>query len=286
MSADDKNREILSRLVADLFIKTKGGEELPSKINRLRDEIKKVIEDEDTIFGKFRRLVESLREIIPDEQKRYNAAVKALSTTSKLSQQEIVKAVGNQLEELKILEKGLLPALPGWRDELKIMEAKSRELRDEVSKLRERVVQLEIEEKVILNDLSGREKQMELVEKAVKDLFAEIGAEVANTGKKVEEFTSEPAAQPALQKDSAKSDLFGQKVESAAARPVLPGDSMKSGILDEEKGDGGQKSEIFESPAQQDTGSGKKCPMCGGRMNFHADGEMWICYSCAHEEPG
>ncbi len=111
MGAEEKNRnEILSRIAADLFVKTKGGEELSSKIHRLRDEIKKIIESEDTIFGKFHGLVESFREIIPDEKQRYNAAIKALSTTSKVSRQDIAKAVNNQLEELKILEKGLLSA--------------------------------------------------------------------------------------------------------------------------------------------------------------------------------
>ena len=116
MGAEEKNmNEILSQIVADLFVKSKGGEELSSEIHRLRDEIKKVIESEDAIFGKFRGLLESFREIIPEEKQRYNAAIKALSTTSKLSRQEIVKAVNNQLEELKILEKGLMPALPGAR---------------------------------------------------------------------------------------------------------------------------------------------------------------------------
>src|SRR6266496_248153 len=99
MGAEEKNRnENISRIAAELFVKSEGGEELSSKIHRLRDEIKKVIENEDTIFGKFRELVASFEEIIPEEKQRYNAAVKALSTTSKLSRQDIVKAVINQLE--------------------------------------------------------------------------------------------------------------------------------------------------------------------------------------------
>ncbi len=168
MGTEEKNRsEILSRILADLFVKSKEGEGLSSKIHHLRDEIKKVIASEDTIFGKFRGLVESFREIIPEEKQRYHAAIQALSTTSKLSQQEIVKAVNDQLEELKILEKGLMPALPGWRDEFKVMEAKSREMQDEISKLREKIGQLESEEKGILNGMAAREKEMELVEKAV-----------------------------------------------------------------------------------------------------------------------
>ena len=193
MGAEEKNRnEILSRIVADLFAKSKGSEELSSEIHRLRDEIKKVIESENTIFGKFRALVESFREIIPEENQRYNAAIKALSTTSNLSRQEIVKAVNNQLEELKILEKVLMPAVR--QDELKIMEAKAREMREEISKLREIIGRLESEEKEILNGMAAREKGMELISKAVGELFTDIAAEITYINKKVQEVTAESAA--------------------------------------------------------------------------------------------
>jgi len=263
MSAEEKNRnETLSRIAADLFVNTKGGEDLSSKIHRLRGEIKKVIEGEDTIFGKLRELMASLDVIIPDEQQRYTVAIKALSTTLKLSRQEIVKAVNNQLEELKILEKGLMPAHSGWRDELKVMEAKSREMTEEIAKLREKIGRLESEEKGILNGMAAREKEMELVEKAVGELFTDIGTEITSIKKRIEEFTS----------------------ESAASQPIPPGDSMKSGIPSEKKGGGGQKSEILGTSAPQGTESEKKCPMCGGRMNFDSKEKMWQCYSCAFEE--
>ena len=264
MGVEEKNRsEILSRILADLFVKSKEGEGLSSKIQHLRDEIKKVIESEDTIFGKFRGLVESFREIIPDEKQRYHAAIQALSTTSKLSQQEIVKAVNDQLEELKILEKGLMPALPGWRDEFKVMEARSREMRDEISRLREKIGQLEREEKGILTDMASREKEMELVEKAVGELFTDLGAEITSIKKKVEEFTA----------------------ESAASQPIPAREAInKSDIFPEGKGGGERKSEIPGSPAPQDGEWQRKCPMCGGRMDFYAQEEMWQCYSCAYEE--
>jgi hypothetical protein len=264
VGAEENNmNEILSRIVADLFVKSKGGEELSSKIHRLRDEINKVIASEDTIFGKFRGLVESFRDIIPEEKQRYHAAIKALSTTSKLSQQEIVKAVNNQLEELKILEKGLMPALPAWRDELKVMEARSREMRDEISKLREKIGQLESEEKGILTGMAAREKELALAEKAVRELFTDVGVEITSIKKKVEEFTAEStASQPSPPKDSIKSDIFPS----------------------EKKGGGERKNEIPGSPAPQDTEWQKKCPMCGGRMDFYHQEEIWQCYSCAYEE--
>jgi len=263
MCAEENNmNEILSRMVADLFEKAKGGEELSSKIDRLRDEIKKVIESENTIFGKFRELVESFREIIPDEKQRYHAAIKALSTTSKLSRQEIVKAVSDQLQELKILEKGLLPARPGWRDERKAMEAKAQEMRGEITKLREKIALLENEEKGILNGIATYEKERDLAEKAIRELFTVIGAEVTYIKKRVEEFTA----------------------EGAAAQPIPHRDPIKSDVPIEKKEEAEQKSEIDESPAPQDTEWLKKCSMCGGRMNFLINQEVWQCYSCGYEE--
>jgi ssDNA-binding Zn-finger/Zn-ribbon topoisomerase 1 len=263
MGAEEKNRnEILSRIVADLFVKSKGGEDLSQNILRLRGEIKKVIESEGTIFGKLRELVESFREIIPEEKQRYNAAIKALSTTAKISRQDIVTAVNSQLEELKILEKGLLYAPSGGRNELEAMEAKSRELRDEISKLREKIGRLESEEKELLTGMTAREKQTELVSKAVGELFADIAAEITDINKKVQEVSA----------------------ESAVSQPIPPGDSIKSDIFPVEKGGGGQKNEIIGSSAPRDTELQKKCPMCGGRMDLYISERKWRCYSCAYEE--
>jgi len=274
----------LSQIVANLFVKSKGGEELSSKIQRLRDEIREVTESEDAIFGKFRGLLESFREIIPEEKQRYHAAIKALSTTSKLSRQEIVAAVNSQLEELKILEKGLMPALPTWRDEMKAMKAKSKQMRDEISKLHEKIARLESEEKEILNGMAAREKEMELAEKAMRELFRDIGAEITHIKIKVEEFTADSAAvQPVPQRDPVKK-VEESTAQSAAVQPVPRRDPVKSDIPSEKKGGGEQKSEIRGSSAQQDAEWQKKCPMCGGRMDFYTNEGKWICYSCAYEE--
>jgi ribosomal protein L37AE/L43A len=56
--------------------------------------------------------------------------------------------------------------------------------------------------------------------------------------------------------------------------------------VDKEKSGGGQKSESVEpsAPQEQDTELQKKCPMCGGRMDFLSNEQMWQCYSCGHEE--
>jgi len=265
IEANNRN-EVLSRIVADLFVKSEGGEELSSKIHRLRDEIKKVFESEDTIYGRFRELVESFRQIIPEEKQRYIAAIKALSTTSKLSQQDIVKAVSSQLEELRIIEKGLLPALPAWRDELKVMEARSQEMRNEIAKLREIIARIESEEQGLLGAMAARKKELELAERSVGELFTVIAAEISHIKSKVEEFTAEPAAPQPI------------PVAPAAPAPV------QTPVRTEERGGGGQQSGIPEPAAPQNSEWQKKCPMCGGRMDFYIKEDRWQCYSCAYEE--
>ncbi len=275
--------EILSRIVADLFEKTKGGEELSSKIHRLRDEIRKVVESEDTIYGKLRGLVESLREIIPDEKQRYNAAMKALSTTSKLSRNEIVKAVNNQLEELKILEKGLIPALPNWRDELKARDARLQEARAEIAKLREVISRLESEEQGILDYTAARNKEIQLAEKAMRDLFTDIGSEITSVKTKVHEFTAERAVAP----PSPPQPMPAQAIPplTIPPQPIWPGDSMKSDAPVGKKGSDVHSSEapqVFSEPQYSE--SQKNCPMCGIRMEPYNNNSMWRCFSCAHEE--
>lgn len=251
----------LSHIVAELFAKSTGGEDQSSTSQRLREEIKKRIESEDAVFGKLRGLLESLQEIIPDEKQRYLAALKALSTTSKLSPQEIVKAVNSQLEELKVLEKDLTPALSNWRDELKSLEASSGALKGEITKLRERIAQLESEEKKVLAGISVREKEMEVAEKTMKDLFADIGEEITFIKMKVEELTAEaPAAQPSPKKEPPKNEVL----------------SAKNG--------GEQKIVNQPGPPPEDKKFLRQCPMCGGRFNLLKLEKKWQCYTCAFEE--
>ncbi len=271
MGAEEQNRnEFFSRIIAELSVQSPGGEDLQSKIRRLREELKNAVGHEGTVFGKIRGLVESFREIIPDEKQRYHAAIKALSATSKLSVQEIVKAVNTQAEELKILEKGLVAALPGWREELKAMETRSRQIRDEITQLRDIIGRLENEEKGIISAMASRQKEMGQIEKSVGEIFSDIGAEIAALKKKVEECTTESAA-PAPQ---------------PVAPPPRPA-PVPAEIFPGEPGGGAQASEnLVSPPAAQDAGAQKKCPMCGGRMDFNINEKIWMCYSCAYEEAG
>jgi ribosomal protein L37AE/L43A len=259
----------LSQIVTEIFAKPMESKELSSQIQHLGDEIRKVIHSEDTVFGKFCGLLESFRTVIPDEKQRHQAALQALSTTSKLSRQDIIEAINGQLEELKIVETGLMSPQSGWRDGLKSMGSRSQQLKGEIAQLRERLTHLESEEKAVQAGMAAREKDLELAEKTVKELFANIGAEISGLNKKVEEWTAvapvvqpvPPAAQPDPKKEPEKSDAPGKKK------------------------DGEQTAEIKTSPPQQDTKFQKKCPMCGGPFHLLELENIWQCFTCAYEEP-
>jgi hypothetical protein len=261
VAAEEKNKnDTLSSIIAGFAAPSGSGDDLTTKVNRLRSELKKIIENEETIFGKFRALVDSFREILPDEKQRYHAAVKALAATAKLNRQQVIQAIEGRRAELKILEKNLLSTLPGWRDELKAMDARSQEIKSEAAKLREAARRLESEEQGIQNSKAAREKEIDLVEKTVNKLFTEMGAEIASFKKKVEDFTAEGAT--------------GQQAGSVDGNDIFPSGAQ----------DGGRKSEEAGTAVREDSPWQKKCPMCGGRMDFFSQEKIWRCYSCAYEE--
>lgn len=267
MSASKKNRDgLLSRVAAELLAMTKGGKS-PLDSNGLREEIIKEIEGEDEIFGKFRGLVDSLRDVIPEETRLYHAAVKTLSTTSGLSQDDVLKSADGQLAELKELAEVFKSALPDWRDELKAMESRSLEIGEEISRLRKKIGLLEAEEKEILHGMAEREKEKELAEEGIGHLLEDIAAEIVEIKEKIGESTARKAAyRPAMPQDSIKDD------EGAAKRSG--GD--RAGLE-------GRESLPREASAPKDLKDKKECPVCGGQLIWYLKEKMWKCFVCAQE---
>ena len=268
--------EDLSQIVADLQAQVKKGEDLSPGISRVRSAIKSVIEG-NTIFGRFQALVESFREVIPEKKQRYQVAITALSTTSKLSRQEIANAINDQLDELKILEKLLMPALPR-PDELKATEARSHERRNEISRLREKIAQLEKEEINITNSMAGQENETAVIEKALREVFTDMRAEIASVKKEVEQQSVESAVQPPIPVADIKTDIAMEKPSS--------GQISITGQLPPHNDTKPQKADadaIF--PESTPISEPKKCRMCGGRMDYYLTEKKWQCFSCAHEEP-
>ncbi len=280
----------LSQIVTDLFAKPTEGEVLTSQIQRLGDEIRRVTHGEETMSGKFFGLLESFRTIIPDEKQRYQAVLQALSTTSKLSRQEIIQSINGQLVELKIAENGLAPLQQSWRDALKGMEARAQQLKGEMEQLRARIAQLEGEEKTVQTGMTAQEKDLAAAEKTVKELFASIGEEMTSLNKKILDLTSEAPAAEAAPPDAKPASPAIEppppavQTPSPAEQPAAKKDSRKHGATGKKK-DSEQKIEIQAALSPEDTKFQKKCPMCGGPFNLLELENIWQCFTCAYEEP-
>jgi ribosomal protein L37AE/L43A len=266
----------LSLIIAEIFAKPTEGKELSSQVQPLGDELRKAIYGDDTVFGKFRGLLDSFRTIIPDEKQRYRTALQALSTISKLSRQDIMKAMSNQLEELKIVEKGLMPAPSGLHDGLRSLGSRAQQLKAEVAQLRERLAQLESEEKAVHTHMVARGKDLELAEKTANELFANIGTEIGSLRKKVEELTVEATVEQP-----------GQHVVLPVppARQPSPKQEPQKNFAPATKKDVAGKTELKGAAPQQDTKFQRKCPMCGGPFHLLELENIWQCYTCAYEEP-
>ncbi len=274
MSTGVKNaNEILSRIVEDLSAKALKGEDISSTLLRLRDEIQNASENEDTVYAKFLRLLESLRQIIPQEHLRYQAAVLALSKTEKLDQQEIVRAIGYNLGELKA----------------------------NIAKLRETLGRLESGEREIRSAMTAPEKQTGVAGTEAGDVKKKVGqsAPAAPAPQPVQPAAAPPAA-------AALIDIFPDRIEhpvadqkavagplpqplppaqAPPARAVAPADIFpgrgEKKIIE-------QKAEVpapMPPPAEASKQT-KKCSMCGGQMIMRAGDKMWMCTGCGYAEAG
>lgn len=261
----------ISQIVADLLAQSVEGKDVSSQIQHLGEEIRRIVQRDETIYGKFRRLLESFLAIIPDEQQRYLAALQALSTTAKLNRHEVMKALNGQLEELKIVEQGAMPSLAGWLDTLKAMEARQQAIKSELGQLRERIAQLESENRMLLSLKAAREQNLGQAEKTIRGVFAAIGAEIIAVNRKMAELPAEGAAGQAGPPPA-------QPAPPVAQPAVLPAPVKNAAPVE-------KPAEIQAAPAPAETKYQKKCPMCGGSFNLLEFQNLWQCFSCAYEEP-
>ncbi len=293
--------EAIIRLAADLAQQAKGGEGLSSGISRVRDAVKNAIDGEDRILGKLQAILESLRGVIPGESLRYQAAIKALSVTTKLSRPEIVAALTAQQEELAALEKHLTTALPPGLAEHQAREARSHELRNEIARLRGKIAELEKEEKEIMSSRTGGATETAAIEKAVRQVLAEISTEITAVLKNLEEPREEGDAHQPIQivemktDDAVEKQSSGQKgmtnqevpydTAKTAERRVLSADAIfpEPARPSEKKQYGAQGKQKTPSEQPRVSELKKECSVCGGGLAYDAADRKWRCYFCGFE---
>ncbi len=313
----------LSDIVAEVFARPAEGKGLSHQVRSAGEELRKAVHGDETISGKLLVLLDSLRTILPDERQRYQAALQAVSSTEKLSRPEIIIAMNAQLEELRTIELRMAATGQAWRDSVKSMQVRSQQLKGEIAQLRERVGRLESEERAAQADRSAQDQGLTLAEKAMKDLFSDIGEEVRSLNKKIEDWTTEipaalrvrsappqasPAAQPkaparpASQTVRTKGVVHGrkktgarQKAETQGASPAAaPGPAMVPTASDVEPVSAspsvsrtvGSKKEPSRTDSQPAVAKKKSCPVCYKKMVWFPGEKVWRCPSGHHETKG
>jgi tetratricopeptide (TPR) repeat protein len=255
-------KDVLPQIAADFLARSKKSERSSLDINSLRGEIVKEMKNRKERFQKFRGSVESFQNAIPEEKRRYHTAITKSSPTSKLNQEEVSKAADRRPEEPKELREGFMSVLSDWRNNLKVMESKASEIRNEISKLREKISQLEAEEHEILNGMAAREKEGKLAKKDVEDLLVNIMGELNDIKKKIYEYTADGGSSRPIT-SPASTVTFGHAVQRTA----------------DERGSG-----IRRASPSQDTEDKRKCPICGGQLIWYPKKKMWKCFVCMCEE--
>jgi ribosomal protein S27AE len=138
----------------------------------------------------------------------------------------------------------------------------------------------------------GREQEeLAILEKAVGELFADMGSKITagkqgreqgNSGRKPGDPGASAPERTASHKDCPQ---CGERITFVSKENRWRCYSCAYEELFEGSAVADQNQEAPESsPVPMETEWQKKCPMCGGQLNFHVQDERWFCYTCAHEE--
>lgn len=223
---------------------------------------------------KFLSLAESLREIVPDERKRYAAAFKALHESSGTTRGDILAAVESQLSALKGQKERLMESFAAKGEERKALLAKHDGIKSRMSALRETLKKLEEEEKAVLSLIAAGEEETRKAEKAVGSITGSIEKELHEAREKVSAFLAEGKDSAAETESASPGDAFLNE-ESPEETPEAES-PLISPVSDTPPAD--------TPPAVATEAGGKPCPSCRNRMDWYEVDRKWKCFVCGHEE--
>lgn len=232
-------------------------------LESIRAEIKKAGGE----LQKFLSLVESLREIIPDEAKRYAAAYKAIQESSGITKDEILGAAENQLSALKNQKDIIAESFTAPDTGNNPLASKLEETRTRISEFKGALKKLEEEEKEILASLAAEKERSRKAEKGLDSLIRSIEEEIVDIRDKVLCYLIQDSSLSIVPESEPLEDM-GPEGEYTDAEPEADLISPMSG----------------EPPADAKGAKVKPCPSCQNRMDWYEMDRKWKCFVCAHEE--
>lgn len=241
---------------------------------RLLESIRSELKKSGGELQKFLSLAESLREIVPDERKRYAAAFKALHESSGTAKGDILAAIENQLSALRGQKERLKESFAAKSEERKGLLANLEGIKSRMSALREGLRKLEEEEKAVLARIASEEEETRKAEKAVDSITGSIEKELHEVRDKVSGFLADGTAFAAEPEPESPADVFLREEHPEEAPEA---DSpLISPVSDTPPAD--------TPPAVATGAGGKPCPSCRNRMDWYEVDRKWKCFVCGHEE--
>jgi len=291
---------------------------------QLADQIRIEISKKGEQLSKFLALVSSFEDDIPNEVKRYAAAIKAMSAAAGLKKEDLLAAADLQLEALKEQQTEITSSLADRRTELKIKEQKARDVRKQIDLLTESIKRLEGEEKDLVVVVASGETELRTIESKLGDIIRGIEKEVLDIKDKINEkfekaqtaaapvpVTKEAEEKAAAAISSMIEETQKSGVETAKKKPVPKEPKeveeeefeeeeeeeerpKRKRDYDEEEDSGLLKSpiELMEEKDQAEKQGAKtkekkkNCPVCSNPMDWYSVDKNWKCFVCGHEEKG
>ncbi len=250
--------------------------------NQVVDEIRTQVENESEDVKKFFDMVKSFEDIVPEEDKRYRAAFKALFSTTGITRDELLMGMQRQHSELKRQKELFNKTVVSWRSKMKNMSTDTKSLRNEINILKERIRELEKKEKDLLSKSSEQEREIKEAEVRFGTLTREIEQNVNNLSGKISSFIpkdmalpkapekppeKEPEA-PSLPEPSEEDKVSRELLEISGAYPAITPEASEN-----------EEPQEDQAPEPQT----KECPRCGRNMELMDDGIHWKCKLCGHE---
>jgi hypothetical protein len=279
-SGEERKKSLLSRLTKNLFSEVDryletgsfskaSGRRLSLEGGKLAEEIRKEIEREGEPLKKFLELVDSFTDIIPEEDKRFNAALKALGHSGGLGRKDVVGAADRQIEELKKQQDIFSYSVAHRRRELKSMGTKSREIRTQVAELRDRILKLEAREQEMLSNMEEGEREITSAEESFGSIVKELGREIAGIKQRILHHI--PGETPEGEKTVVETPPRPREKPRASAPTAAPAAKKPAPAL--------------RPPAEKKaSGSARQCTVCNNQMDWYEVEKKWKCFVCAHEE--
>lgn len=203
-------------------------------------EIRRSLASGDDALAQFLGLLESLRDVVPDDDKCHEAALTALERTSGHKEADVLRAVRGHRDALDRLRNLFEMTVSERGDEMRVLERKAREIQDQVDKLEAQLRTLMQEEQTIRTALSSREASAESAGERFEAALMSVQAEIE--------------------------ELRSRMGDTATAEESVPQDDLSPDFSAEPESEPREKKQCPSCKQDMEWLAGEKswqCPSCG-----------------------